>query len=953
MNLRTNLYDNKLYFGITFNRKRTLILEPDKWDTISNHVPRDQTYFGFTSDFLEDKYGMLFTFAEDSTNGLNGGAQLLKDIYENHGPDSEVYFEVGYWMHNSFRQIKSWRINLQDYDCDFGGVSTTIEKMPLQALFRSRQSAPCTINDYANMNGDLLGNISPWRLRLHSKTLEEITVGSSSQQQETNTYQDNGHNSFVVFIQPDQSNLNPNELSTVYNQPVGLINTGIFTPPTAYLASIFTDGVNQFTPQFSGFCNIKWSGEFVWWAYQGRWEMGIVGGVGSPDDQFCWTVTPRLVIQRMIGGVLTIINSVLGTTQNLDRNSPGFAYPVAPGFGTFPMVSNSVDRVNFNKVPFNWNETFTGVEVQANDNVYVHLWLQPTGVAASSSGVYNGLVMQAENFVNNIRYDQLTSAPPSECDGYRIIDVLNQFVENMTGFPNRVKSPFFEEGGFGYKYMLTNGYALRNFGSNIYKPKKAFQGLINDLQAIFFVGMGFQTINQEDFIVIDAVPKFFQNKVLGIYGDTFEWKDKHNPKVCYNKADIGYNKFEGLNLIQQDEFNTKGSYLTQFIKINDQTLNKMSDIIAAGYLIEEQRRNQFITNPGQSLTNDNDWFIIATAEPNIFKSQNPSFVNPIGVNNPIIGFQQPMFLLLGDSVNISFGGAIGDMNFAIANQVSGYPISSGAIRDKYTIFTEGTWSAGSWGRNAICYDNTSTLWYLCYNAVTSSTPPHLDIANWILWSGLSSFSGIDIEIVPPSPNQIFAERNQPFEICSGVIDPSTIYNGRLSLGHILENWRPLLGVGLSSVDLNSNDYSVTQIIPTLIRMNSLFTTKFLSTEPNKGNVGDLTIVENARLFIRNYLKNGENLFSHTGATCKLRLGWDERNLICQALCGETGDDNINFGGIVLQDDFNVYWFCHIMDMQYDPYKEIATFEVQKVRKFSPFEFEVEKITSEALSDSLG
>ena len=149
--------------------------------------------------------------------------------------------------------------------------------------------------------------------------------------------------------------------------------------------------------------------------------------------------------------------------------------------------------------------------------------------------------------------------------------------------------------------------------------------------------------------------------------------------------------------------------------------------------------------------------------------------------------------------------------------------------------------------------------------------------------------------------------------------------------HILFNWRPILGVGLSFINPDDLSFQVSQIVVTLAKMNSIFTSKFFASEPNKGNSGVLVLTEIVREFVSNYLSNGENIYSPTGAECKIKIGQNDLNLIRMSLCGETGTYK-DFGGLILKNDFDEFWFCKVDDIQYDIVKQIATLKVQLVRQ---------------------
>lgn len=916
--IQTSIFDNQIYFGITFQGQTELIIEPMMFEKIQNRIPRDPKWLGFWSDFLEDKYGMKFTFLVDDVLNLVGGGQILKNIYETigFGPNSKVFFEIGYKKVNTLERVNQWRINLNEYDCvnygsDKGYVQTSIEKLPLQGKLRSRMNSSCTINGFDTMDGEILTPISTWLTRMHSKTLLETTRCLSPTLQLSNEVFDNGGSIFNMLIQPDQSQLSPNELEDVFTQPVGLINTTTRTNTgdvDAVLGLPFTDLICNYQPRTSGYLSIKWSG-----------STNIIWYNGVPPTTLLrmnMTITPRIVVQRMIGGVATIISIVNGTPVNYTLPTVG-VYAGGAGYAIntsglaylLPSLTTSLARSQCNIIQnHTWDEdvAFRDIRVNSGDLIYVQLFIpsdDTTNIPFTEYGLVFG--MQLDKFTNDITYKQLTSTPATQSNTYRIFDVITQMLENLTGQKNALISRFFAKSGtysgdvrpydgYGYEYVVTNGYSIRNFGSNVFLPKKTLEEFLSDLQSIFFLAIGMKKIDNVEYMEIEYAPKFFETRTIDIFDETFEWHDKHSHNLCFNKAELGYDKFEGLNIIQNDEFATQGSYLTQNLVYGNTTLSKRSKTIASGYLIEEQRRHQFDNNPGQTLTNDEDLFIDAVS-PNPLIWNIPeieffhSLTQPDGQIVAAIFFQVgSMALMIGDTIKVisSTGGSGANIGtvFTIVSEISGYPVIG---NDAYVV-----------------------------------TP-----------APTSDFTFINVvSISASSPNIIFSERSESFEICTGVIDPSTIYNGRLSLKHILYNWRPLIGVGLYFVDPLSNDYAVTRIIPTLIRMNSVFTSKFYPSEIYKGNASTLTLVENKREVIKDYLATGENLFTPIGATCKIKCGWNRMDVIRKALSGELSDDTKDHGGLVLIDSFGIYWFCHVMDIQYNLVSEIATLEVQKVKR---------------------
>jgi hypothetical protein len=983
--IQTNIYDDYIYFTLQFRDNSTNILqpvskvlEPMNWDKILNRIPRDPSMYGFWSDFLEDKYGLTFTFASDE-KGLNGGGQFLKDIYETYGDQAEVYFTLG----ANNQPIKSWRVNLEEYELldgsdtsDYGGVQLSIEKMPFQGKLKSRLNTVCQINNVINIDGDLLTQIPVETLRLHSKTLLEETAFSSQNYQTSNNYggdsypNDGEPMAHDLIIQPDQSNSTIQELDSVFNQPMGFIDsfqddgTSLNTPKAPTDTSTvnlingeYLQNVNQFTPDYSGQLNIAWSGSSV---------IYTAGQLTTGVGRFIVNLCPRLVQFRQDGqGQWQLVQIVAGSINTLSNNNTELGPDINP-FGSganpsvFPFDINSASQQyilpsieatlepisalrsatsGFGIVTryngYNWNENFS-VTVEAGDLIFVHIvGLQWNSTDFRTTISNKNILIQFDEFINTITYSQQTTAPATTSDGYRIFDIVNQLLENITGQQNSLKSSFFSEGGFGYKYLLTNGYAIRNFNAIINQPKTTLQSIINSLQAYFCLGIGIQEFVDEygnftEYLLVESVSDIFKTLEIERYTDTFGWIEKHNPDWCFNKVELGDNTWQGINYLMEDEFNTKANYEVQWRKYGDNILSKLSDIISSGYLIEEQRRNQFMLNSNQSWQNDEAMFIIATAEPCVFKAITITAINLLQYNTfspffstiPTIYFTQIMALLTGDVVSFTY--LSHTYSVVIASSVTGYP-QIGA--DAYELNSQGDWvSVQAYLANQITFDVTGNALYIAINNITSSTRPGLDSANWLKWLFLTTQ---DVTITPPSPNQVFAERNNPFAICSGVIDPSTIYNGRLSRKHILYNWMPVIGIGLYFVDPSSQDYRVSQIVTTLARMNSKFTSQFLSSEPNKGNAGVFILNEFNREYIKQYLSAGGVLFTPVEFECNIKIGWNDVQVIRKALCGETGNPDIDFGGLTLKDSSGDFWFCHITDLSYDFVKQICTLKGQK------------------------
>lgn len=176
----------------------------------------------------------------------------------------------------------------------------------------------------------------------------------------------------------------------------------------------------------------------------------------------------------------------------------------------------------------------------------------------------------------------------------------------------------------------------------------------------------------------------------------------------------------------------------------------------------------------------------------------------------------------------------------------------------------------------------------------------------------------------------YAEKDEPFDTLTNVFSPETIYNGRITPKHMEYNWAPLLNIGTNF------QHDSFLIKTTLAKNDNTFTVRFDPSEPNKMYAGVETLVQNGEIFLEDF---GDRVrpFLPNGANFKARVPFSDINKLKQALKGDwpTGDgmEDINHGCIVAPDDFGVKWLFHVLGVDYEPSKEIATFQCAKIRQY--------------------
>lgn len=898
--IKTNLYDFQCYFALIVNNVLTEILEPDGWNQIRLHSPRDPQSWGFMTDFIDDKLGALFTYASGSTypgqKNITGGAEILYNLYETIGSEAEVYFQFGQKVSNSYNPLYTGKINLNVYHREYpGGVSSSIEKMPLQATFLARKSAPVTVNNAQNFDLDKLTPITTNTVRLHSQALQETTSAVNPTPEVSDLQQDGGGNlqGYQYVIQPDTNIQNPTELQTCTAEPLGIINNVPGTPSVIYGLGLY-----QYQAQYAGTLNINYSGFTRFWFFQSvLWvanlytevvQMRMVNGVYQTLQTWTGAVTQVSPLDVPLTGSNWGTNIIPAVSYpGLPGPGPGAPSYIMLGTSYIPVVRDNI--YGYGDTPYSWNVDLTNIIVEPLDQFYVHLRFDMTASSLPHTLYY----MQLDQYQNTLSFTQVTLAPATTANGYRIFDILNQQLECCSGQVNALKSSYFSPGGAGYNYLLANGFAIRSFLGNAYSFRKDLESLLSDLQAIFCIGWGFSVIDGVEYLVVEHISHFLNpNNIILYIGNSYGWYDTHGAKYVYNQAQLGYSNYAKDELQMLYAFCTDANYLLQTSRTLTNVLQAKSGLVADGNTLEFARRQQFQQNAGNDNNFDDNIFIVAVLGNNSYADVPVTYIgnadiSPSGGNLSIL-FPYNLSLVRGDRISVTSGIFAGS-TFTVYNQLQGYPNTSGT--DGYQFI-----------------DNIPVATYT-------------DVINFTL--------------VPVSPNILYAESNEPFAICNNILDPGAIYNGRISNKHILYNWNPVLSVSLYFQSINPSpalDYN--QIQTTQTKNNRLFTTQFKASEPNKGYAGELVLTEIANTNYSDYLQNAA-IFTPKGGSCKAPLGWNEYNLLKAALAQETGNPSLDGGGIVVNDDLGNFWFCHITDVLYDPVEQIAEFQLQKVRRYFP------------------
>lgn len=568
------IYNHKVFFKLIINGTVHFINEPVKWDGVEADFPRDKDYFGFVVDSFDDTIEIGF--------GCDDIAyELIRNAYDQFGGDAEIIFQYGYYEPNTTieRTPFSGVLNMNLYKKQLDQIIVSIEKQSFKNLFRTRFETVVDLSSSVDLDGNLIPPAPIYNVNLHSKAIIKQLLTEVTEPQEVNS----GVISRSFSVKMDSSYEVTSELSG--NQQIPLSVNGI-------------DPVDQslyfFKAAEAGTYDMKFSAKF---------ELQIsrpdfAGKVGNYSSR------PRIKIQR--AGV--VIEELM--------------------FNTFQSSGNANSKDVTFQVNFQIDISRT---LQIGDNVYLDYF----GGTQYEGAPY---VYFVRNYTNKNQITAQTSAATSSSKCYRLFDVLNYLIGATTGNQDALISEILSPGGACYDYIVANGYQVRNFLTTDKPLKLSLKDFFDAFFSVFGFGYGFKNISGKDFIEVEEFQKFFNPTPIINIDESFDihgFSTEHRKSDVYNELEIGFEKFPEDDTNTLDEFNTYSTSLTPIKKYKSKFIKK-SKAITSGYLIEEQRREQFQENPSTSLTNDDELFLISVIETYgvLYSERNENFTNINGILDP-------------------------------------------------------------------------------------------------------------------------------------------------------------------------------------------------------------------------------------------------------------------------------------------------------------------------------
>lgn len=600
------------YFKYTPETGLPLYLEdePILWDKVLIRLKRDREWHGVNYEYTDGDISLEFDCLS--------GSDFIEEIYQSQGGDGYIGFEFGYY--DGVTEIPEFvgKINLATRKLLANyRISAMIERDGLHDLIKTRWSTKADLFSGVSIDGDTISAPTPLELGLHSKVLvnnfNKVTSvdGSLSFQPFLG---DQKHDIWFVFDTIPDSPNNSNIDATIGS---GLGPTGD-DPVASELALLF-----DFNSRGSIVFNISVSYEF---------NIKLMRKLISAKPKIGDWYLDHWIEVRDLDGVQKSIQRI-GTQQSGFRNGQ-FLNDVGS-----VLASASISNYTIN--------------YEFGDRVYVYAHFNLDGYNAG----WKGVEAYIKTYSTEWSIEAETTTPDSSAKVVMIHEALTQSVAYITGQNDAIYSEFFGRTDLGYATTgcgalkaLTNGFQVRRFTPELQPPKLTPQEILKSVDSIFCLGMGYETIDNENKIRIEDRGYFYQDVEIMEISTIGDYKEEVANDKIHNSVQVGYTKYldEGLRLL--DEYNTEHQYTTP-IKNGDQPLDIRSVLIASGYALELTRRYQYQDTPKDSTKYDDDGFIIAVV-PQSTGPVSGTFVNDVGAYILYSG-TLPMVLKSSDLIRIS------------------------------------------------------------------------------------------------------------------------------------------------------------------------------------------------------------------------------------------------------------------------------------------------------------
>lgn len=560
--MESNLYENKIRFRLvsvngpmySFDK---IIKEPLNIRDADYVIDRDDEYFGFAAEYIDENARLEFDNEDDS------GRAEIEMIFNTYGNDGIIKFYMEVYYGGLWNELINANLNLNTYNKEVESVSCCIEKVSFNSLFRTRFDTSIYTNETVSLDGYNSPALSPKSINIQAQSQRKTFVSKTDYERQEGSH---GGDDFAPNFEVGfpRTTITTSEFNDQQDMEPAIARWDYSNNLMNWIAG---SGYCHFRAERDGWVDIKISG--FTFQYSGRTNL---------DDFIDFNGRAKTNWKAQAGIVV------------FDANG---AYKTSYVHFTDQRTNTDNMQLIFNPGTCTWR-------------VYMQ---QGWGFVYYGAGWQDGTEsMDREEFVNGngatMTVVQVETLPPTKCNAWKFKDVLVKNLEMITGSGN-LKSDFLTQ--CQARTFVTNGWNVRRVSKPLQTKMKDIFATMN---ALWNVGYTLTTDSQGNSrLVVEPMKYFFQNKKIISLSDISDYKEESDKNMIYNEVEIGYDKYVDSDAAGQEAFNTKREYLLP-IKTAKKKLTLKSPFIADGFVIEKVRSYQYDAEQPVSTSEDDYTFLL-------------------------------------------------------------------------------------------------------------------------------------------------------------------------------------------------------------------------------------------------------------------------------------------------------------------------------------------------------
>ena len=813
-----------------------IIREPNGFSESQITLKRDKDNHGFDFEYTDAEVSYGFTRAMNVSGEAFNPYNLISLMYSSAGVDAQCVFQFLNYNSITLMYDVQFEANLDfsTYTAKDYSIDLLARRVNFGDLFRTRIEVPVNLNSTESIDGDVITAATSEDLFLHSKLKRQSCFSS---------------NDTIIDLERNFS-------------------TPLYTEKRLYLDSDgieFTDGSRSFIDLIENSL--------------GSSLIAFLADRPAPiSTVVLWNGWNALNLETKTYNVYVESTYTVNVENNGDEDLILWVGFVKKFYDQEQDDAVWLSGRNEYTIPIggslNVTETVNGeLTINNTDTTGSDIWF------ATSRVRYSGDVTMT---MTNVSYflTRDVVADNSTAEVYNAKEAINQVLHSITGVDDAYESDFFDTNA--PNMYLTNGYKIRKFENR--NVIISFDDLFKKwAQPVF--GLGRAITGTDSLKILIERYEFFYQDVEIDYIDTLQdntFEASIDKDIIFNEIKIGYKDFpkstdenKGQNL---DEFNTTQSLITP-IKTIKKKKEYISDTIGSGYLIENQRIEQFKKVPQDTVSNDDKLFSFVTINNDTY-TLDGSFGS--GEFNVISDPVTNTISLLGSYFDIRPDDVIELESIGTSNPLEGV----------YTVVSVEL--------------NNNRFDMVCTSVVSATSSE----GKWVI-------------TLPES--RLRAARNEEFVTLDDVISPETVYNVGLNPKYMLLNQSTIINSGF-------NPKPETDVIKTQeAKLNSDMNCAFRGGEGDYV-LGGGTLVSMDGDIPLSDVNSYSRLFSGLLFKFTANITYQRLLTIRDSYLNESGNAD-NYGYISFKAPNGIIYKGYLMELKYNPMSQQAEFLLRG--KFDP------------------